>query len=110
MRMDPKTARILEDFGLFIREATTTIVDLVKEVSEIKSHVRENRDDWRQVAERVDSLSQRAAAIEALLRREESGGSQAITAFGKLPGRAQALILAAAALLAASGWLSRLLG
>jgi hypothetical protein len=107
--------RLLESVDMALREIASHLRDSRDRERDLSNAVIEHRDDFDQFVEKqwdvLLNMRDRLVALEVLSRKDnESGAAQTVNAFGKLSPRAQALILAAAALAMASGWLSRLLG
>jgi hypothetical protein len=106
--------RLLESVDLALREIASHLRESRDRERDFSGALVEHRDDFEQFVDKqwelLLNMRDRLVALEVLGRKDESAASQSLTAFGRLPARSQALILAAASLLAASGWLSRLLG
>jgi hypothetical protein len=106
--------RLLESVDMALREIASHLRESRDRERDFSGALIEHRDDFEQFVDKqwelLLNMRDRLVALEVLSRKDESGAAQTVNAFGKLSPRAQALILAAAALAMASGWLSRLLG
>jgi hypothetical protein len=96
---------ILESLLLALREIASTEKDQTERLVILLQQIQEARSDADKQDKQIESIKEKLIELAS----KEDGKASAIKAFGQLPGKTQALILAAVALLAASGWLTQFL-